>query len=78
MKEGRSLNSEDPVWKEAEKAVLSGPFDYKEVQLAIHIDRNWLDTLKELIEQILVSSPASPTEALEVAIFNQIKQQLEV
>ena len=69
----------DPIWDKIRKAVEEFEEEAKdgEKEFTVKIDMNWLKTLSELIEQILVCSPCSPEEAIEVGIFRQIKKQLE-
>ena len=77
-KEIQELLLDELLWTEIEKSLHDNKHDYKSLKFMIKIDRNWLETLLELIEQILVCSPCSPEEALEAGIFRQIKEQLNV
>ena len=77
-----SLSCEHPIWNEIEKLVVEAEWeetiDYRNVHFVIKIDRNWLDVLQELTDQVIANnSVTSPEEALEFEIFNQIKQHLE-
>ena len=77
-KSGDVVDDGDPIWEEIRKAVEEFEEEAKggEKEFTVKIDMNWLETLLELIEQILVCSPCSPEEALEAGIFRQIKEQL--
>ena len=77
-KEIQELLLDELLWTEIEKSLHNNKHDYKYLKFIIKIDRNWLETLEELIAQILVCSPCSPEEALEAGIFRQIKEQLNV
>lgn len=47
------------------------------MKFIIEIEKDWIDVLDILTEMVLAGEKASPEEALEVAIFKQIKEQRE-
>lgn len=67
------IASDSPLWKEIQEAVES--WEPEDVEFTIKVGKEWLNTLNCLIEQVLVCSPSSPEEALEAAVFSQIKGQ---
>ena len=74
------MDEESPLWIEIGEAVkeakLGKQLDYKTVEFTIKIDKNWIETLEQLIEAVLADSQSSPEGALEANIFKQIQQQL--
>lgn len=72
-KDEDEIASDSPLWKEIQEAVEA--WETEDVEFTIKVGKEWLESLDSLIEQVLVCSPSSPEEALEAAIFSQIKGQ---
>ena len=67
------IDCENPVWKEIQKAISE--WESEDMRFTVEINREWIEALDNLTEQVLVCSPLSPEEAIEVSVFSQIKQQ---
>ena len=64
---------EEPIWNEIQEAVNN--WKDENMKFTVEISRDRLDALESLTEWVLAGSKASPEEALEIAIFSQIKSQ---
>ena len=74
-KDDAPVKYEEPIWNEIQEAVNNCKDE--NVKFTVGISRDLLDALESLIEWVLADSKASPEEALENAIFSQIKEQTE-
>ena len=76
-KDETTVPKDHPVWETVGELVkdlaLEEKPNYKEIEFRFRIDKNWLETLEYLTQQIIDGGTASPEEALELMIFQQIK-----
>lgn len=72
-KDDTPVNYEEPVWNEIQEAVNN--WKDENVKFTVEINKEWIEALESLTEWVLAGSKASPEEALEIAIFSQIKSQ---
>lgn len=78
-KDGSTISYEEPVWNEIHgqvQAVELNCSSQDSIKFTVEISKDWLEALSSLTKWVLAGSKASPEEALEIAIFSQIKEQI--
>jgi len=73
-KSGEPVGYEASIWHEIQESV--NEWESESAKFTIEIHKEWFEALESLTEWMLNGSKTSPEEALEIAIFSQIKEQL--